>query len=280
MSGAENPLPQYIQPEDVLRTMADHAQNAMVERRWWQNLILAFMGGMLIGAGALFSVLLAGGVEAAGPKILLTGLGFSTGFFFVILTHSVLFTEANVFVPARFLAGGNANRWKLVGAFWLIAALGNLFGAWIFGNLVHIAGPLSAEGMAELTHLTDKKLAFAETGTVAAWLRALLSGILANWLVGMAAFFAMMGRTIIGKFVPVFLAVTLFVAANFQHSPANAGYFGLLMPTGEGPGWMVAVVWNLLPVALGNMIGAMLLVAIPFYLAFDVDLARQDERKH
>jgi len=53
----------------------------------------------------------------------------------------------------------------------------------------------------------------------------------------MAAFFAMMGRTIIGKYVPILLAVTVFVAANFQHSPAN-------------------------------MLGAALLVAAPFWYVF------------
>jgi len=74
-----------------------------------------------------------------------------------------------------------------------------------------------------------------------------------------------MGRTIIGKFVPVFLAVTLFVAANFQRSPANAGYLALIMPGGEGPGWSLALGWNLLPAAIGNILGAALLVALPLW---------------
>ena len=51
----------------------------------------------------------------------------------------------------------------------------------------------------------------------------------ANWLVGMAAFFATMGRTIIGKFVPVALAVSLFVTIGVQHGPANMGHFSLIM---------------------------------------------------
>lgn len=52
-------------------------------------------------------------------------------------------------------------------------------------------------------------------------MQALLSGVLANWLVGMAAFFATMGRTIFGKYIPVLLAVTTFVAAGFQHAPGQ-----------------------------------------------------------
>jgi formate/nitrite transporter FocA (FNT family) len=43
--------------------------------------MLAGYGGALSCAGALFSVLLSAGVETAGPRRLLEGLGFSSGFF-------------------------------------------------------------------------------------------------------------------------------------------------------------------------------------------------------
>lgn len=79
---------------------------------------------------------------------------------------------------------------------------------------------------------------------------------------------ARMALTLIGKFVPIFLAVTLFVAGNFQHSPANAGYFALIMPGGEGPDWALALGWNLVPAAIGNILGAALLVALPFWYSF------------
>jgi formate/nitrite transporter FocA (FNT family) len=86
-------------------------------------------------------------------------------------------------------------------------------------------------------------------------------------MVGMAAFFAVMGRTILGTYVPVFLAVSLFVAANFQHSPANMGYFSLIMPGEGGPGWADALLWNIIPAGVGNVIGGMFLVVLPFWYA-------------
>ena len=73
------------------------------------------------------------------------------------------------------------------------------------------------------------------------------------------------GRTIIGKYVPVFLAVALFVAAGFQHSPANVGYFSLSMAAGGGPGWASAIGWSLVPAGIGNILGGTLLVALPFW---------------
>jgi len=89
----------------------------------------------------------------------------------------------------------------------------------------------------------------------------------ANWLVGMAAFFATMGRTIIGKFVPVALAVSLFVTIGVQHGPANMGHFSLIMLGGGGPGWGPAVLWNIVPAGLGNVVDGALLVVLPLWFA-------------
>lgn len=62
--------------------------------------------------------------------------------------------------------------------------------------------------------------------------------------------------------------MTLFVSAGFQHSPANMGFFSLIMPTGEGPGWDVALLWSIFPAGLGNIAGGALLVALIFWFIF------------
>jgi len=107
---------------------------------------------------------------------------------------------------------------------------------------------------------------YRDVGGVDGWFRAVLSGVLGNWLVGMAAFLAVMGRTIIGKYIPVLLTVSAFVAAGFMHSPANMAFFSLATPEGLGPGWGPALVWSIAPAALGNILGAFFLVALPFWL--------------
>ena len=114
----------------------------------------------------------------------------------------------------------------------LLAWVGNLTGALLAGQqwgLVRIS-PAAHDPLGEIV---ARKTVAAEVGGAGAWLAVVVgagawlsvvvSGFLANWLVGMAAFFATMGRTIIGKYIPVVLAVTAFVAAGFQHSPVNKG---------------------------------------------------------
>jgi formate/nitrite transporter FocA (FNT family) len=120
-----------------------------------------------------------------------------------------------------------------------------------------------------LVEIVESKMRYREIGGVRGWGQAVLSGALGNWLVGMAAFLAVMGRTIIGKYIPVFLLVTAFVASGFLHSPANMAYFSLAEPNGLGPGWGPALGWSIAPAAVGNILGAFFLVALPFWFLND-----------
>ena len=114
---------------------------------------------------------------------------------------------------------------------------------------------------------TEGKLRYQEVGGFEGFFQAIVSGMLGNWLVGMAAFLAIMGRTVIGKFLPVFVMVTAFVSFGFLHSPANMAYFSIHGLTGEAAPWGDAFLWSILPAAIGNVFGAFFLVALPFWYA-------------
>jgi len=245
-----------------------------MSRETWQNLqgftflkalILSIMAGAFITFGALFSVLISAGVETTGVALLLQGFGFSVGFFMVILSGALLFSETNVVLPASLLHCSTKELALATLKFWIVAILGNLIGTYLTGLIINFAHNYPPEVMDNLTHIIDKKMYYYQGHDASHWFQALVSGVFGNWLVGMAAIFALMGKTILGKYIPIFLAVSLFVAANFQHSPANMGYFSLIMPTGNGPGWENAILWNIIPVAIGNIIGGIFLVALPFW---------------
>lgn len=89
--------------------------------------------------GALFSVLLSADVEITGLKLLLQGLGFSTGFYMIILSRAVLFTEANVLVPTSMLQKSSKEIWIRAFQFWCLAWIGNSLGAYIVGNAIMYA---------------------------------------------------------------------------------------------------------------------------------------------
>jgi formate transporter len=260
------PPARYIPAERVIAEMARWGRNRIEGLGSVKILVLGIMGGAFIAAGALLSLLLGSGVASPGGRLLVEGFGFSAGFFFVVLSEAALFTEANVVMPATLLSGGSPARH--VFRFWGLAVLGNVVGAFLVGLMVSSVGSYDASFDALLAATIDAKMRFRAIGGVEGWMQALLSGVLANWLVGMAAFFATMGRTIIGKHIPVLLAVTTFVAAGFQHAPANLGYFALSIFGGEGPSLWSAVSWNLIPAGIGNVLGGAVLVALPFWYLY------------
>lgn len=260
------PPPRYLPADHVISQMAEFGRGRIDGLNSAEVLGLGLMGGGFITLGALFAVLLASGFESEGARVLVEGLGFSTGFFFVVLAEAALFTEANVVMPATLLAGISSS--LRVIRFWVLALIGNFAGALLFGWLIRVAHTYSAPVESTLAEVVATKMSFRATGGVDSWLRVVLSGVLANWMVGMAAFFATMGRTIVGKYLPVVLAVTLFIAAGFQHSPANMGFFSLSIAGSGAPGWAPAILWNLIPAGIGNVLGGTLLVALPFWLLY------------
>ncbi len=261
--------PLYLPTRHVIREMAEFGRHRIESLGPGKTLLLAVMGGGFITVGALFSILLSVGFEAPGAVLLVEGFGFSTGFFFVVLSEAALFTEANVVMPATLLAG--STQAARVVRFWMLAWLGNFVGALVVGSLIRVAQTYSPAAETMLEEIVTSKMSFRTIGGADGWFRLVLSGVLANWLVGMAAFFATMGRTIMGKYIPVFLAITMFVAAGLQHSPANMGYFSLSIAAGGGPGWGPAFWWNLIPAGIGNVLGGTLLVALPFWWVFGRD---------
>jgi formate/nitrite transporter FocA (FNT family) len=262
------PLAQYLGPDRAVETMAMFGARRVLNMPPAHIGVLAAYGGALIAAGALFSVLLSGGVETPGPRRLLEGLGFSSGFFFVILSHAILFTEANVVMPVALLHCSAETLIRRAIRFWIVAWVGNFIGALTIGYLVATVQYYPSDIGARLAEIIEGKMAYREIGGVTGWLQVVASGALANWLVGLAALFATMGRTVIDKFIPVFLAVSLFDAASFQHSPANMAFFSLAAGMGVGPGWSAALGWSILPAALGNILGGFLLVVVPFWITF------------
>ncbi len=145
---------------------------------------------------------------------------------------------------------------------WVIVYLGNAAGAPFVGSVIKGAHLLGGPQEMHLFEILREKMEFRELGTEG-WVAVLLSAILGNWLVGMAAFLATAARTVSGKILGVVFPIIAFVAIGLQHSPANMGYFSVgLINGGSGIGWGEALFWNILPASLGNIIGGAAAVQI------------------
>ena len=160
--------------------------------------------------------------------------------------------------------------------FWLLVYFGNAAGTLFVGAMIAAGDVLGAEQVERLQEIIGEKVRFRDDG-VGGWFSVVASGVLGNWLVGMAAFNATAARTVTGKIVGIFFPIVTFVALGVQHSPANMGYFAVGLIHGDvGTSWGEAIAWNIVPASLGNIIGGAVLVALLFWYTFGSDPKRRE----
>ena len=141
---------------------------------------------------------------------------------------------------------------------WVVCWVGNLIGSVILGFLYHLAG-VSAGPVAEFMAKT------AEAKMAAGFLPLLSRGILCNILVCVAVWCGFKCKSEAGKLIMIFWCLFVFITAGFEHSIANMTLLtvGLLEPSTYAV-TIGGFVYNLLVVTLGNMIGGILFVAVPY----------------
>jgi formate/nitrite transporter FocA (FNT family) len=212
---------------------------------------------------SLLSVLLTLEITLSGVQFILMALGLTVGLVLVILTNSVLFTEPNIYVPGNFY---NHTIWEsFLGLFWFwgISWIGNIIGAIIVSFLVYLSQTYSELFSNTLLAITATKYAHVGNFRIHGTGELLISGMLSNWIIALASFFAMASRNLINQFIIIFLAFLIVVAANFQFFPANIGYFALNVFMGRSIGILDLFAMNLIPVSIGNILGASILVGWP-----------------
>jgi formate/nitrite transporter len=244
--------------------------------------ILALLAGAFIALGAAFSTTVAAGTSGAlpyGVTRLLAGLAFSLGLILVVVGGAELFTGNNLLVMAW--ASGKVTTGRLLRN-WAIVYLGNFVGAVATAALVYFGGQYTFGGGA----VGAAALATAHAKTGLGFGQAVALGVLCNGLVCLAVWLSYSGRSTADKILSVVPPVTAFVAAGFEHSVANM-YFvpaGLLIRAGapesfwsavgkmagDYPGltWQGFLVYNLLPVTLGNVLGGAVLVGAVYWFVY------------
>jgi hypothetical protein len=106
----------------------------------------------------------------------------------------------------------------------------------------------------------------AITKTHTDWAKTLLRGIGCNWMVCMAVWLSFAATDAFGKCFVIWFCITLFISIGFEHLVVNM----FLIPAGQLIGAPVSIGAqligrNLVPVTLGNILGALCL-AVPFWV--------------
>ncbi len=179
---------------------------------------------------------------------------FGVGLTIIVFTNTELFTSNNMYLAVSSAEGRTA--WRQAVQLWVCCYFGNLAGAILVALLLAGAGSLALPA----DHaLFDGALHKAQqAGSVI-----FFKGILANWVVCLAVRIALRCKEEVAKILVLILVVFIFVYLGFEHSIANMGTFAMAM-LGGGTLTLAEALHNLLYSTIGNVIGGVVLVGLPF----------------
>jgi formate/nitrite transporter len=224
---------------------------------------LAVLAGAFISLGALFfTVVVTESTLGFGVTRLLGGLAFCLGLILVVVAGAELFTGNNLVAMAW---ASRLIRTREVMRSWVLAYFGNVIGCLGTVFLVAWAGIAGLGGGA--VGETAIEIARAKAGLSLG--EAFARGVLCNALVCLAVWLAMGGRSVTDKILAVLFPITAFVAIGTEHSIANWFFLPLgLVLDRQNTLSIAGVIWNLIAVSAGNIVGGTLLVAGVYWVAY------------
>jgi formate/nitrite transporter FocA (FNT family) len=95
-----------------------------------------------------------------------------------------------------------------------------------------------------------------------------VKAILCNWMVCMGVVMGMCSTSVIGRIAAAWMPILIFFAQGFEHTVVNM----FIIPAGMMMGAKVSlfdwIIWNLIPVTLGNLVGGFIFVALALFVTF------------
>ena len=202
--------------------------------------------GILISFGAFVSVNV--GTELPlGMSKFIGGISFSSALIMIVLLGFELFT-GNVLTTFSYLK--NKFKWYSFLKLWIVVYLGNLTGCLLTVFLLKTSGLCDS--------LQEKFNAIASMKVSLTFPEAFIRGMFCNILVCIAVLIATQAKTVQGKIFGIMVPITVFIASGYEHSIANMFF----LPMGDVN--LVQFLHNIIPVTLGNIVGALFLIIVLF----------------
>jgi formate/nitrite transporter len=275
-----HPSPVDSHPPQEVLLMAERVGIAKAHLSWLDLTLKSFIGGIAISLGGAFDLFLVGGapgLRASNPALatFIGAMVFPIGFVIIMLTNMELCTS-NFFTMTYSTLRRRTTLYDLARNLvvsYIFNAAGCLFYAGLF---CWWADTLNTDAQ------TSYAVTQAESRVNVNWGYNVTRGIMCNWLVGLAFFFATQGRDNTSKIYGIWVVIVAFPAMGFQHSIAN--YFmvpiGMFYGTNFGVGKFI---WaSIVPVTLGNIIGGAGMGAFVMWVVYgrhEVDVREERKRE-
>ncbi len=253
----------YVKPADVASAMINSARHKL-ELSPGEVLVRGCLSGAILGVST--SLAFTGAVET---NYLVGSMLFPVGIILIVLLGLELLTSSLGLLPLPWIEKEASAKTVLTAL--ALVFVGNLIGSVAYGALLTIA--LTYCGTATtLPAVATKIIAIAELKTLhyeaigyAGLITAFVKAMLCNWMVCLAIVTAMTSTSTIGKIACAYMPIFIFFAQGFEHSVVNM----FIIPTGMMLGAKITIsewlVWNQIPVTLGNLVGGFVFTGLALY---------------
>lgn len=238
-------------------------------------LVRGFYSGAILGLATCVAITV--GIQSGMP--FLGSIIFPFGFASIVLFGMELVTGNFALLPMATWAGKST--WRATFRNWTWVWIGNFLGTTLVAILISMSltsggtvEPLAAadggKGWAIVaakiialnkTNVLIKYQALGSTGFLLAFIR----GIIANWLVCLGVTMALVSKSVPGKILACWLPITAFQIMGMEHIVVNMFLHSAGPLLGSGVPFSQVIIWNFLPVTLGNILGGMVFIGMLFY---------------
>ncbi|WP_419763762.1 MAG: formate/nitrite transporter family protein [Arcobacter sp.] len=256
----------YLDPSEFVTKMVDSGESK-VYMSTKDTLIRAYMAGAILALAAVFAITVA--MKSGSP--ILGACLFPVGFIMLYLMKFDLLTGVFMLVPLALLDKRPGVTINQVLRNWGLVALGNLLGAltvafmmaWIFTYGFNTDGGAIASKVAGIGEA--RTVGYSSYG-LDGWITVFIRGMLCNWMVSMGVVGAMVSTTVSGKAIAMWMPIMLFFFMGFEHSIVNMFLFPFSLIMGGNFTIADYLLWNELPVALGNLVGGLAFTGLTLYV--------------
>lgn len=222
-------------------------------------LVSSMLAGLFVGLGIILIFTIGGLLTPAqvpSTKIIM-GVSFGIALSLVIMAGSELFTGNNFVMTVSTLE--RKTSWPETLKIWLYSYVGNFVGSFLVAAIFVLTG-LATGGVAEFIN------SVASVKMNAPFMELFMRGILCNILVCLAVWCSIKMKEETAKLIMIFWCLFAFITSGFEHSVANMTLLSisLLVPHPETV-TLAGLAANLIPVSLGNMVGGILFVGVPYW---------------
>ncbi len=230
----------------------------LLEKNPLGYVLMSILAGVFIGFGSIMMGIVGGVMAGQSAQKLICGIVFSVGLCLVTVAGAELFTGNNFVMAVGSFTG--AVSWAKTIKLWVVCYIGNLIGSVATAALFVLTGLDTDATGTFLSNAAAAKMAGAP-------LNLFTKAIFCNMLVCLAIWCGAKLKSEGAKIAMNFCCVATFVTCGFEHSVANMTFLtiGLMNPM-EATVSIGGFFYNLLIVTAGNMVGGVLLIALPYYL--------------